>query len=1094
MKEHATCIGKRWRSISLVLLLLASFVGYTNVYAQSPGNSNATQKSQSVKVTGVVVDSHGDPLPSVNIRINGTKKGTVADLDGKFILTNVPEKGTLTFSFVGFETKELSYKDGQHLRVVLSEIAEMLDEVSVVAYGTRNTREVVGAISSVKGETLEQRPSPSIENLLQGQMSGVGVTNRSGAPGGGGSEVVIRGYNSLSSEFTSRSPLYVIDGVPVQATTSESTGGINPLSALDPSTIESVEVLKDAASASLYGSRAANGVILVTTKKGRSGQANFSVSVSQSLSYLPETPVQTVGKDVRRYRTYMARMQRLANVDWMTDKLIFPNDYRDSYGWSTRPGAGGAYDYFWNNGGVTLYENDLIPGYMQDSLNTFYNNQTNWWKYMFQVGKVTSANITATGGTDNVKYMVSAGYYDEKGIMINSNYKRANFSGNLDINLTSKLSFFARTNLSYIDKLQGDGGTTGAVQGLTVDPSSTPSFFPGKGSIAEKVALRKLKDTKVANNSYNVRLNLGFNYKPIKGLSISTTSAVDHYLTRSNIFTPDYLDPEYHFSKTKFDGMGMTLIQNENVANYTFNLQKNNFDLMVGSSYTMEIGEGYHGGAQKGPSNLIHYIENDAWPDLIPDPNDPSIIKPGKSFTSDLRRQKMFSYFGRVAYNYDKKYLVEATVRRDGSSAFGKHVRWGTFPSVALGWAFSEEAFMKDAWWLSYGKVRASWGRSGQKLSDPYMSQGLMASAGTFLGTPGISINMQSNPDLTWELSDQYDFGLDMDFLNYALKVRLDYYYKRSYNLVMETTLPGNVYSAKKAFHNGSEITNEGIELELAADIIRNKPVTWSMNFNISRNWNLFSKSYTGIDIKQLVLGRPLNGIYTFQDEGIVQDESQIPYYYNQLGVKKPLMLGGDSAPLRVGGRKIKDQNNDGVINSADLYYAGTTIPAAYGGFSNQVRWKGFTLDVLMTYTLGRRMLNMVQGGAFGFDDSFGPMMNDLRKHSVWQQRNDNALYPHPTFGDKGYNGQFDGNIDSRIENVSYLRLQQVNLSYNLPKVWVEKLKMKSLKLYVNCENLGLLTNYSGLDPEIVDTFSGKDTGSSYPLSRRFTLGLQLNI
>ena len=399
---------------------------------------------------------------------------------------------------------------------------------------------------------------------------------------------------------------------------------------------------------------------------------------------------------------------------------------------------------------------------------------------------------------------------------------------------------------------------------------------------------------------------------------------------------------------------------------------------------------------------------------------------------------------------------------------------------------------MKDFWFLSFGKFRASWGKSGQKFQEAYLAHGLMEESNSFLGQPGLQPSAMANSHLTWEKSDQYDLGLDLDLLNYRFKVKVDYYYKHSYDLLMQVPTPGNFFISKTTWTNASAISNEGLELDLSADVIRRKDFDWNLRFNIARNWNRFLASYDGKDLGDKVLGRPIYGIYTYKDEGLVQRESDIPYYYDQTGQRVPLSFGSLAYPLRVGGRKIKDQNGDGYINSEDIYYAGSALPAAYGGITNTFTYKRLALNVLLTYTLDQRMMNMVKNGAFLFDKKFGVVMNDFSRATFWQKPGDETQYPSLDFSDDGYTGQFDGDIDTNIERVSYLRLKQLSLSYTLPETWTKRLRLKDVRVYFAGENLFLLTNYSGLDPEIVDPATGKDTGRMYPLNRKLTLGLNL--
>ncbi len=1036
-------------------------------------------------VKGVVCDADGVTIPGATVRIPAEGSGGMTDLEGRFSIRATKPKGKLVVSYVGYETYRGDYASGKELRITLKESVNVLGEVAVIAYGTRNTRELTGSVGTIKGEKLQDLPAPSIETLLQGQLPGVEVTNLSGTPGGGGSQVTIRGFSSLNQQgINDGSPLYVIDGVPVSATTGTATGGINPLASLDPTTIESVEVLKDAASASLYGSRAANGVILITTKKGRSGKPEVNISVTNSMSWLPETPVQMMGHGERLYHLLAAKNYTEAHYDWETDRTIIPKSHKDSYGWDTK--GDGMYDYLWRNG-AKLEGFDRLPSIAQDSLNTFYNNKSNWWDYIFRLGRVTDADLNATGGTDNVRYMIGGGIYDETGIMIGSSFRRLSYVTNLDINLSPKLQMYSNLSLGYTSK--NAGTDMGKVQGLTVDPKLSSTMLPGRGTEIEKETLKQLRDIDQKNSNYNLRLNLGLKYDILKELTLNSSAAINHFGTKVNIFTPDYLSHD-KLSSVNVSRVGMTMVQTEHILNYkkTF-ARDHNFDLMAGATYSYDHLDVVTGEGRGGPTNQIHQV-GEGWPSIMTD--EYGTIRALQKIQTNLEEQAMLSLLARINYNYRQKYLLDLSIRRDGSSVFGSNVRWGNFPAAGFGWVFSKEALAKDWWWLSFGKVRASWGRSGQKFQEAYLAHGLMSESNTFFGKSGLVPALLANNDLTWEKSDQVDLGLDLELFNYRVKATLDYYNKYSYALLMQTPMPGDVYFVQKMWNNASAISNEGLELSIQADVIRTDQLRWQVMFNISRNWNLFRKSFDGVDMANMILGRPLYGIYAYKDEGYVQSEKDIPYYYDAKGTKTPLLLGGANFPIQVGARKLKDQNMDGKIDSKDLYYAGSTIPQAYGGLSNQVSWKGLTLFLHMNYSLGRKVVNQVKATAFAFSGAFGPIMGDYTRATFWQKPGDVTDHPSIKFASSNYAGQFDGMADSAIENVSFIRLKQATLSYDLPKEWVKKMNIKGIRIHLTGENLLMLTNYSGIDPETIDPMTGKDDGRTYPLSRKVSLGLNL--
>jgi len=1038
-------------------------------------------------IKGKVVDEKKQPLPGVTVRLDSTTVGCATDAQGLFTLTLPVEKGRLIFSFVGFKQEIKNFKAGDELLVVLKEEVSDLDEVTVIAYGERNKKELISSISSVKSKDLEEVPSASLENLLQGHMAGVEVSNVSGAPGGGGTRVAIRGYNTLMQEgVNDGTPLYVVDGVPIQSFTSPLTG-TNTLAEIDPMTIESVEVLKDAASAAIYGSRASNGVILITTKRGREGTAVFQANASYSWSCLPETPVQIQGNGERQWWLYAARNVRWGYSNNMTQQVYMPSSYNEAMG-----KAGAVYDYFWRNGASSILNKVPLERQLQDSLNPFYNNSTNWWKYTFRTGKILNANLQASGGTAKVKYMVGIGWYNERGIMVGSDFSRANLISNLNLTPRKNLSLDMRLSLSYTDMSSAGSGLSENknIAYMTVKPTNQSTLIQSSGTVYDKI-FEGLNEVSEKKYNFNIRSNTRLAYKIIEGLDISASLGIDYSQANGNNFRPSTLDAKYGLSLSTGSVIGSMLLQTEELLHYNFSIkERNNFDWLFGFSYTREAMNNLSGTGKGSPSNYIHYVISGMSTTKELDGK----VQAMQTFQSGLEEKIMVSYFGRLAYNFDRKYLMEVTLRRDGSSVFGKNVRWATFPSIALGWNFSDESFMKNFWWLSHGKIRGSWGKSGQVFSSPYLAQGVLDLGSTFLGVSGMVPTQMQNQNLTWEKSDQYDLGLDVDLFDYRVKMKLDYYYKYTKSILWQTTLPGTVYFHTTMWDNAFEVSNQGIELETQFDILRDTEVKWRARFNISRNWNVLEKTYTGVDISnKYVIGKSTYQLRTYKNLGVAQSENDVPQYWDQQGNSKYLGNGGMVNPTRPGMNIIADLNGDGVITDKDLYFAGSTLPVAYGGIASEVKWKGFDLNVLFNYSLGRKMINAFRKSSLNFNStSLGAVFEDYRNVSFWEKAGDNADYP-TIDAIYSYNyGQFDGQIDSNIETVSFIRLKQLTLGYNLPSEWAKKCYLASVRVFFTGENLFLLTNYSGLDPENVDLLQGYDRMETYPSARKFTLGLTI--
>ena len=1052
-------------------------------------------------ILGKVTDSKRVPMPGVTVRLDSTTVGTATDVNGVFRLTLPMERGTLVFSFVGYKTKKVNFSavTRDTIRVTLEEDVSDLDEVTVVAYGSQKRRLMTSSVSSIKGNEIQELPTHSLESLLQGRMAGVEVNNLSGAPGGGGSIVAIRGYNTLSIKGESQdrnagTPLYVVDGVPMQAFTSDVTGA-NTLANLDPSMIESIEVLKDAAAASLYGSRAGNGVVLITTKKGRSGQGHISATLSYSASWLPKTVEMTGGQGERLYALNAFKNAREPYYNPNRNEWKVQTSYAEVYNAVLNGYTGAVYNDFWSSG-------DRI--YLQDSLNPFFNNSTDWWRYMYRTAKVLNANLQASEGNDAVQYVVGLGYFKEEGIMIGSDFQRATLAANLTAKPVKRFTMDLRTIFAYSDRsrggVKGAGSGGSKIEGVSVNPNSTSSLLPG-GSYVEEYMLEDLNAKIEKNNSYTLRLNMKLDYEFIRNLHLSVTGSIDFNQQNLNKFMPSTYDRQNHFSTSEGTIARSINILNENLLNYQFNLkQDHHFGVLLGLSFEKDQHFTNSGLGRKGPSDYVHYVGS-GWGgafDVVYGVGQKQATGAYK-YSSELKEETMCSYFARLNYNYKEKYMLEGTIRRDGSSVFGEDVRWATFPSVSAGWAFSQESFMKRFYWLSFGKIRASWGTSGLKFSQPYLAQGLFSSGtGTFLGQYGMKQSAQGgliNPTLSWEKTDQYDIGLDLDLMNYRFKVVFDYYYRYTKDQLNQIDLPGDFYLFAMQWRNAMETSNEGVELELAADILRETAVKWKMKLTASRNWSRFEKSYDKMDYQEQVIGKPLYQMKVYKTDGFYNTMDEVPYMYLPSGQKQLLYVNGTSTSIFFPGtRRILDLNGDGNITEDDKYYAASPLPKVHGGIFFDLRWKDFDLNLAFNYSLGRHILRVYDDASLmPGDEPNRPLLVDISKIHAWENaQTENPSYPHL----QSYNGndlQYDGKYDCDIENVHLLRLKQLTLGYNLNKRVIEKARLTSARIYVTAENLFLLTNYKGLDPEIVSIYDGIDDLGSYPLPRKFTVGLSIN-
>lgn len=1054
------------------------FIGKTIII--SPASADPQVNKKSVRLKGFVYDEKKIPMPGVTIQVVGTSVGTVSINNGWFAIDLPILKGKLKFSFVGYKDQEIEFTEKTDtLHIYMKEDVSNLDEVVVRAYGSQKKREVISAISRVTAEEMKELPTASLVNMLQGRMAGVMVVNQSGAPGSA-QMVAIRGYNSLmTSGASDGQPLYVIDGVPMHSFVSP-VSGTNTMADIDPAMIESVEVLKDAAAASIYGSRAGNGVILITTKKGRAGEAKFSANVSYSASQLMAYPEQVGGRMERIVNLERLKNDRGAMYDYTTRKWSWPTSYEDVY-----EAFSGTYDGFWGNGHLQ----QKISDYLQDSLNPYFNNSTNWWKYVYKTGKILNANLQASGGSERMQYMVGAGYYEETGIAINSSYGRYNLSSNLTAKPTKGLDLNVRLYLAYTNK---DRDTRNLMshnrfEVITADPSSTSTLLSNSSEV-EAEWLRNANAKKDKSDAYRAMGSVYLQYAFWKGFSLTGSASVDFSQSNSNIFSPSWLDAS-SWEENRSEGSisrSITVLGNVLLRYNKSFKEKHNLEVLLGMDINKEQYHYINGHGRGGPSdNIYYYNPNINQPIKNHGYGDYENWESMTSYYSDFREKTMLSYFTRVGYNYKQRYLVEGTLRRDGSSTFGEDHRWATFPSVAVGWAFSEEPFMRWASWLDWGKLRASYGTSGQIFTDEYLAHGLMSvDSDAFMENNGMIPNTMISPDLTWEKSEQYDIGLDLDMFDYRLKMKLDYYYKLTSSLIYNVELPGTILLAGARTENAMELSNEGIELELEADILRNHAVLWRTKFNISRNWNRFEKSYDGKDKDGLIIGRPTSGLMVYAEDGFYDSDDEVPINWKIDGSQE--YLGTSVDPMTgtsgmVGRQKLLDLNGDGRIGTDDMYYVGTAQPLAYGGWVNELTWKNFSLNMLFNYALGRSMINMRPKSIYQTVINVNPADMDF-----WEKPGDDADYPF-----FGYD--FEMQTDKRVEKVHSVSLKQLTVGYDVAKKVSKKIGFSGIRFFVTMENLFYLSNYSGENPEVVDVYKGIDSGSAYPLPRKYSIGLTLN-
>lgn len=1079
MKKKYRRNRNRYRVIIIIFSLFFLFI--------IPYPSFAGLPQQTYRLKGTVTDPRGIPLPGVTVRLEGTNIGVASDNNGSFILNLPQPKGFVVCSFVGYKTAKVAYEAGKTLTVKLEESVSELDEVQVIAYGTQSKREMTGAMSIVKADELKDIPSPSVGNLLQGRVAGMSVVNATGAPGGGGTSITIRGYNSLSVETGRRgsAPLWVIDGVPMFAFTSPETG-LNTLAEIDPADIETIQVLKDAQSSSIYGSRAANGVILVTTKKGRLNQkARFSFNLSQTFSMGTFLPTQTGGNAERRLRQQALSNYATAYYDEET------NTYRYPANWDEALEHNAVYGYYYGRGhGASL-------PILQDSLNKYYNNSTNLIDYYFRPARVTDANLQLSGGAERGAYNIGLGYYTEKGTLRNTGFNRIKLLSNLYLNPFPKMESNLRFYLSRTGRDRSARGQDVWNYVTQDDLEKIPARIM-EGSSLEFFNKDQAERIKEKNESYRLRASFDLSYEIVNGLKLKSSLAVDYSQQNLHIFRPLELDENKETFTSEAINRSMMWL-NENTLNYKHAFNDHSVDLLAGLSF-QEDKTNKLNGFGKGNINQIQIIGYGS-------PYNTEEYRELKNIESDMTETAMIGTFFRGDYNYRKKYLASVTVRWDASSTFGENNRWGTFPSFAVGYAFSEENILKGVDWLSYGKIRASWGKSGRRFENPYLAYGILQlSSNTYNGQQTIEPDWISgllNTKLSWEETRQWDVGLDMDFADHRIGFTFDWYRRYTDKLLSKVPVPDSPF--KFQWRNAYGICNSGVELQIKADVIRNEKLNWNITFNIARNWNKLVESNNGMDYQNLdfynnlsVIGKPLNQILAYDNRGYYNSQDEVPYSYID---GKKQHLGNTGQYYQPGDRILADTDGDGVISGRhpladDRKLCGSPLPLAQGGIVSNLTWKGFDVNVLFSYMIGRHILNAAKNASIGTfikadpNAMVIPVFDDLSKVSFWEKPGDNPDMPFNR-AEAGLNN-FGTNLASNVEKVNFLRLKTLVIGYTLPES-IQKICGFKCRIFVSGENLFTVTNYSGTDPESVDITTGIDYYDNYPLSRRMTVGLTLN-
>lgn len=972
--------------------------------------------AQQITVQGVVKDQTGETVIGASVMEKGTTNGTITGIDGDFSL-NMSPNGTLVVSFVGYKTQEVQVKGQKQLQVVLSEDAEMLDEVVVIGYGTMKKSDLTGAVSSIGNKDIKDSPVSNLGQAIQGKISGVQIVD-AGKPGDNVS-IKIRGLGSINN----CDPLVVIDGVPTDL----------GLSSLNMADVERLDVLKDASATAIYGSRGANGVVMITTKRGTEGKGKLAVSANYSFQNATNVPsLLNAAQYAELSNDMMVNSGRNPNPEWANPSEL---------------GAG-----------------------------------TDWMDELLRTGVMQNYTVSYSGGNEKSHYYVSGGFLDQSGIVKSVNYRRFTFQSNSDAQVLKWLKFSNNITFSADTKKSGSYNIGDALKALPIYPvknedgswSGPDGNSEWYGSTRNPIGPTELN--KSQTDGYNFLANLTAELTFTKWLKFKSTFGYDAKFWFIDNFTPKYNwkpTPTEETSRYKSDNKSFTYLwDNYFLFDHTF-AEKHRVGLMAGMSAQWNTNDYLN--AQKNVFMFDNVHEMDNGEEMY-------------AIGGNETEWALLSYMARVNYSYEDRYLLTATIRRDGSSRFGKKHRWGTFPSVSVAWRASQEKWFPKNDYINDLKVRAGYGVTGSQASVGNYSY--LASYNTSVYPFGISSGNQTalvsstlaNPYIHWEEVAQTNIGFDASLFNSRVMFSFDAYLKETRDMLVKASIPitSGFEDTTTTYTNAGKVRNQGIEMSLHTINLTGE-LGWKTNLTATYNKNKIKDLNSDVPyyinqinnsyVTMLAKDYPINVFYGYVTDGIFQNQSEVNTHAVQPGAEP-------------GDIRFRDLNNDGVINDSDRTVIGNPNPSWLFSMNNSLSYKGFELSVFLQGIAGNKIYNANNIDNTGMAAAYNQTTDVLKR---WQGEGTSNSMPRAVFGDPNQNTRVS---DRFVENGSYLRLKNITLSYTFPKQWLQKTQIENARLSLSCENVATITGYSGFDPEV--GINGIDQ-NRYPISRTFSLGLNFN-
>lgn len=988
----------------------------------NPLPTMAEQAVQNVQQAGVVkgqvTDKNGDAVIGATVKVKDAQTGTVTDFDGNFSL-NVQKAGTLVVTYIGYQTKEVAFQPGQSLNITIEDDAELLDEVVVVGYGVQKKSDVTGSVTSINKDRLSKLPVTNVLQAVQGAAAGVTITQGSSIPGDAPSALV-RGRNSINA---GTGPYIVVDGIPI----SKSGGSLNDI---NPGDIESMEILKDASATAIYGTNGANGVILITTKHGKDGKPSVS------------------------YNGYIGFENFAHKMDYCNGAQITQR-YKD---------------YVAQNPGETMY-NDFVKNQNEAEAQAA-GRETDWlYDMISQTGIIQDHNVTVNGGAEKVKYFISGDYMSQKGVLKGFNYKRYSLRMNIDADVTDYLRI--GTN-SYIVSHNRDGGRVNFMMAEAMSPYGKVYEDDGSYCIypmyTESLFFNPMRDINqdherrqwnINLNAY-AELNFGNIWKPLSGLTYKFNFGYSFVPKRENYYNgAEQNDPNGYGYIFNAETQSRTV---ENILTYAKDIQKHHFDITLLYASSRKK---YHDNTATGAKFINDEL---LWHNL-----GGGGTQTAKSYT-DL--YKTVSQMGRLNYSYDSRYLFTFTVRRDGSSVFGSDNKYGTFPSIALGWNIANEKFMEKADWLNNLKLRLSYGKAGNEAIGVYETLAKMSNAAlTMDGQSNTALYPSSrmgNSGLGWETTKTFNIGIDFGFLNNRINGNIDFYTSTTTDLLLQRNLP-KISGFSNVYMNMGKTANKGLEISINSKNIVTKDFTWGTNLVWSWNKNEIKDLYGDekSDIgNRWFIGEPISVIYDYEMVGIWQKD--------EIDRGDHLKWDPQAQP---GDVKLRDVNGDGKIDpNDDKTIQGQTTPKWIGGLTNTFTYKNLSLSIFIQTVQGLKRNNSLLGTA---SDEMG-RRNSPTEIGYWSESNPSNEFRSlsKTSNRWGYGFPCDA---------SFTRIKDVTLSYQFPAQIINALRISALTVYASARNLATFTSWKGWDPEADITQRGwGGYENNYPMTKSYVFGLNV--